>query len=133
MTTHDELHGFLARQRIAVLATATVEGPPESAAMRYGVNPALEIAFHTWAESRKCRNLLAQPACSLVMTDGDITVQYEGVASHYRAGDDFPGREQLTADLRHVDAASVLFVVRPRWIRYSDYSQNPPEIVEFSF
>ena len=133
MMTHDGLYGFLTRQRIAVLATSAGHGAPESAAMRFGVNPALEIAFHTWAESRKCRNLLTRPACSLVITEDDVTVQYEGVASHYRVGEEFPGRAELTAGLRHVDATSVLFVVRPRWIRYSDYRQDPPEIAEFSF
>jgi hypothetical protein len=27
----------------------------------------------------------------------------------------------------------VYFVVRPRWIRYSDFDQNPPLIQEFTF
>jgi len=27
----------------------------------------------------------------------------------------------------------VYFVVRPKWIRYSDFDQNPPLIQEFTF
>jgi hypothetical protein len=77
--------------------------------------PAFEIIFDTVKSSRKYPNLIARHRCSFVIGwAGEQTVQYEGEARLT-----WPG--------------IVYFVVRPKWIRYSDFDQTPPLIREFTF
>lgn len=96
--------------------------------------------FDTIATSRKARNLEADRRIALAiggLHGEEQTVQYEGEADR-PAGAEleqlqeqyfqvFPdGRERLSwPDLIHVR-------VRPRWLRYSDFSSNPPLIVEMT-
>ena len=86
-------------------------------------------------------NLIARRACSLVIGgwgQGEQTVQYEGEAeelgspeleryqeTYFKAFPDGPARMSWPG--------IVYFVVRPRWIRYSDFDQNPPLLCEFEF
>ena len=96
--------------------------------------------FDTIATSRKARNLEEDPRIALViggLQGEEQTVQYEGVADrpagaeleelqeqYFRVFPD--GRERLTwTGLIHVR-------VRPRWLRYSDFSSTPPLIVEMT-
>ena len=102
---------------------------------------AFEIVFDTLSTSRKAENLRRNPAVAFVIggtraTD-ERTVQYEGIAD-VPTGDElkrlqeiyfavFPdGRDRLSwPGLIHIR-------VKPTWIRYSNFSAPPPEIVEFS-
>jgi len=103
--------------------------------------PQFEIIFEAVKSSRKYSNLIARPACCFVIGGwgaGEQTVQYEGDAeklkspeleryqeSYFAAWPDGPSRLSLSG--------IVYFVVRPTWIRYSDFDQNPPMIREFDF
>jgi hypothetical protein len=102
------------------------------------VSPALEIIFDTLKTSRKYPNLQAQPSCSLVIGwDGEETAQFEGLAIE-------PGGEELSryqeiyfatwpdGRVRASLPQIVHIVVKPRWIRYCDYRQNPPGISEIT-
>jgi hypothetical protein len=101
--------------------------------------PELEIIFDTVKSSRKYPNLVERPSCSFVVGwDGEQTVQFEGDAFE-------PAGEELK---RYQEAYFVVwpdgparmswpgityFVVRPRWIRYSDFDRTPPFIEEITF
>jgi Pyridoxamine 5'-phosphate oxidase len=103
------------------------------------VSDDFEIIFDTVDTSRKARNLRERPGIGFLiggLAPGDErTVQYEGVADEPTGADRarltalyysvFPdGRERLTwPGLIYVRAT-------PTWLRYSDYNQNPPEILE---
>lgn len=105
------------------------------------VTERLEIIFDTVKSSRKYSNLIARHACSFVIGgwgQGEQTVQYEGEAeelgspeleryqeTYFKAFPDGPARMSWPG--------IVYFVVRPRWIRYSDFDQNPPLLCEFEF
>ena len=127
------VHRFMTAQRYGVVSSIGPDGTPQSAAVGIATTPALEVVFDTVAGSRKCANLRARPACSLVVWEGERTVQLEGVAEepvgaeleHYREAyfAVWPdGRERLSwPGLTH-------FVIRPRWIRYSDFDRDPPLI-----
>jgi hypothetical protein len=101
--------------------------------------PELEIIFDTVKSSRKYRNLIAHPSCSLVVGwDGEQTVQYEGIATEPNGAE--LKRYQEAYFAVWPDGVSrmswpgiVHFVVRPKWIRYSDYDRNPPIIEEIEF
>jgi len=137
--TEAGLYAFLAKQRLAVLGTIGHAGTPQSALVGIAITPQLEIVFDTVKSSRKYPNLIARPACSIVIGGWEATeqtVQYEGVAeelkspvleqyqtSYFEAWPDGPARMSWPG--------IVYFVVRPTWIRYSDFDQRPPLIVEW--
>lgn len=136
--TEADLYAFAGCHRLGVLATSG-ENAPESALMGLAVTPQLEIVFDTVRTSRKYPNLIARPACSFVIGwSGEQTMQYEGNAEelnppslaqyqdvYFRIWPD--GRSRMNWP------GIVYFVVRPSWIRYSDFGQSPPLIREFSF
>lgn len=136
-----ELLKFLRGHRLAVQASVSPAAAPQAAVIGYAVTDRFEIVFDTLDSSRKGQNLRRNNRLALViggLVDGEErTVQYEGIA-------DEPSGEELD-HLKQVYYAAwpdgpsrltwpgLIYVrVRPTWIRYSDFSANPPEIVEFT-
>src|ERR1700744_4338441 len=79
--TREQVFDFLSQQRLAVVsANCGTGGAPQSAVVGVAVTRDFQFVFDTVKTSRKYANLLANPACSLTIWDGEITVQYEGVA-----------------------------------------------------
>lgn len=139
--TEADLYAFMAKNRLGVLGTITRGGMPQSALVGIATTPQLEIIFDTVKSSRKYPNLIARPACSFVIGGwgtGEQTVQYEGEAEELKSPELEKYQEiyfQFWPDgpARMSWPGIVYFVVRPMWIRYSDFDQDPPLIVEFSF
>jgi hypothetical protein len=137
--TKEEIFEFMARYKLGVLGSIAPDGTPQAALVGIAVTPGLEIVFDTLNTTRKYRNLIANPAASFVVGwEGEITVQFEGVArepagserEHYRqayfqAWPDGPSRLSWPG-LTHL-------VVAPRWIRYSDFNQSPALVEEITF
>lgn len=137
--TKTDLFEFMDKQKLGVLGSVSPEGTPQSSLVGIAVTPELEIIFDTVTSSRKYRNLMAKQACSFAIGwAGETTVQYQGDARE-------PSETEL-AKCQEVyfkkwpDGPSRLtwpgityFVVRPTWIRYSDFDQSPPLIQEFNF
>ena len=125
-----ELLEYLRSERLGVLGTLAGNGQPQGALVGYAVTPQLEIVFDTVRTSRKYPNMLANPRVSFTVGAIDEkTAQYEGDAEELR-GD-------LLARLRPVyyttwtDGAAreqwadiTWFVIRPRWIRFTDYTAS---------
>jgi pyridoxine/pyridoxamine 5'-phosphate oxidase len=134
--TKSELFEFIRAHRYAVVSSVAAQGTPESAVVGFAVTPELEIIFDTVRSSRKYANLTGNPAAAVAMWTGEATAQYEGIASepdgaerdHYREiyFETWPdGRERLSwAGITH-------FVIRPKWIRYSNFDTRVIE--EFRF
>ena len=133
------LYSFIASNKLGVLGYLSPSGVPCSALVGIGVTTELEIVFDTVASSRKYGCLIANPAATFVIGwAGEVTVQLEGRAllpvgaellryqeAYFAAWPD--GRDRLSwPGIAH-------FVVRPNWIRYSDFDQRPPLIEELSF
>lgn len=137
--TEVDVYQFIAKNRLGVLGTIVHSGAPQSALVGIAVTADLEIIFDTVKSSRKYPNLIARPTCCFVIGwTGEQTVQYEGHAeelkgpelehyqkTYFQAWPDGPARLSWPG--------IVYFVVRPIWIRYSDFDQNPPFIREFTF
>jgi hypothetical protein len=137
--TKEDLRKFIGNQSLGVLATISPSGAPQSALIGIAVTTELEVIFDTVASSRKYRNLTQNATASLVIGwHGETTVQFEGEAGQ-------PSESEL-ARYKNVYFAKwpecrshetwpgiAYFVVRPKWIRYSDYDQRPPLIEEFTF
>jgi pyridoxine/pyridoxamine 5'-phosphate oxidase len=137
--TKEDIYQFIAKQKLGVLGTLSSSGSPQSALVGIAVTPELEIIFDTIKSSRKFQNLMSNRVCSFVVGwTGEITVQYEGEARQPKGVALARYRQAYFA--RWPECRSHLswlgityFVVRPRWIRYSDFDQNPPFIEEFTF
>lgn len=132
--THAELSDFMQRNRLAVIATASLKGGAEAALLDIAVTPDLEVIFETTDATRKFRNLRENPRVALVIGwDNDQTLQYEGLV------DEPLGREQERIVAHYFSVfpqklshrhwpGNHYFRVRPAWIRFSDY--NSPRSVE---
>ncbi len=137
--TEADVYRFIAQHKLGVLGTIADDGAPQSALVGIAVTPDLEIIFDTVKSSRKYPNLSGNPACCFVVGwAGEQTVQYEGRAEelrppelaryqkiYFEAWPDGPARMNWPG--------IVYFVVRPTWVRYSDFDQNPPLVREFRF
>jgi hypothetical protein len=132
----DFLYSFIAGCRYGVVSSIAADGTPQSALVGIAVTRELEIIFDTVNSSRKYRNLVERPACSLVVGwSGEQTVQYEGVA-HEPLGAELKRYQESYFEAwpdgveRMKWAGIAYFAVRPRWIRYSDFAQAPARIEE---
>jgi len=133
------VYSYMKRYRYGVVSSVSDTGMPQSALVGMAVTPELEIVFDTVNFSRKYRNLTARPSCSVVVGwDWEQTVQYEGTAIEPRGAElqryvevylaTFPdGRARMSWP------GITYFLVRPRWVRYSDFTKNPALIEEMKF
>jgi len=133
------IYSFMTQFRYGVISSTSSNGRPQSALVGIAVTQDLEIVFDTVKSSRKYPNLIERPTCSFVVGwGGEQTVQFEGVAiepedtelervqqAYFAVWPDGPERV-LWPTIAY-------FVVQPRWIRFSDFEQIPPLIVEMSF
>ena len=132
-----DLHAFMVQHRLGVVSSIGPDGAPQSALVGIAASTDIEIVFDTVTSTRKYANLVARPRCSVVVGwTGEQTVQLEGVAEelvgselerlravYFEAWPDGPSRLKWPG-ITH-------FVIRPTWIRYSDFAQDPAVIVEF--
>jgi pyridoxine/pyridoxamine 5'-phosphate oxidase len=139
--TEADVYAFLSRQKLGVLGTIDAAGKPQSALVGIAVTPKLEIVFDTVSSSRKYPNLIARPACSFVIGGwgrSEQTVQFEGEAEELKSPDlehcqEVYFRTWPDGPARMNWPGIVYFVARPKWIRYSDFDQNPRLICEFTW
>jgi general stress protein 26 len=137
--THVDLFHFIEQSKLGVLSSIGPSGKPQSALVGFAVTDDLRIVFNTVKTSRKYGNLKARPTCSFVFGwTGEQTVQYEGIAEElggmqlqqYQEVYFQPWPDGLS---RSLWPGIVYFLVKPKWIRYSNFDKNPPLILEFTF
>ena len=131
-----ELIEFLRRYKLAVVASRAADGAPQAAVVGFAVSDRLELIFDTLESTRKYQNLRADPRIALVVGwDHAITAQIEGVVDFPEGAElqrirecyfvPYPdGRDRLAwPGITHAR-------VRPTWLRYSDFTCDPPRILE---
>jgi pyridoxamine 5'-phosphate oxidase-like protein len=134
-----QLFDFLDRCSLGVLSTVGPAGAPQSALVGIAITPAFEIIFDTVDASRKFANIARDPRAAFVIGwQGEVTVQYEGTAHQISSTELGPYHEVYFRKFpdgpdRLKWKGITYYVVKPKWIRYSDYDASPPQIVEFSF
>jgi Pyridoxamine 5'-phosphate oxidase len=137
--TRGSLLDAMRSRRYAVQCSVGPGGAPQSAIVGVAVSDDFDVVFDALGTSRKAQNLRSRPEIALVFGSlegsDERTVQFEGIADEPTGADRdrlvdlyltvFPdGRErQSWPHLTYLRA-------RPRWLRYSDFNVNPPEIVE---
>jgi hypothetical protein len=133
------VYEFVATQKLAVVSSIAPGGTPQSALVGIAVTPEFEIVFDTLNTTRKYRNLIATPECSFVIGgSSEVTVQYEGAAEEPAGAERERWKEIYFGTWpdgrdRQKWPGITWFAVRPRWIRYSNFEKQPPEIAEFRF
>ena len=141
-TTRADILEFMRGHSLAVQASVSPSNSPQAAVVGFIVTDDFEMFFDTLDSTRKVSNLRQNVRIALViggLTDGDErTVQYEGVADEPKGLElerlkeryfvRFPdGRDRRTwPGLTYVRT-------RARWLRFSNFNQAPPEIVELNF
>ena len=135
--THADLRTFLRAQQCATEATATPVGVPQAAVIGVAVTDSLELIFDTLTTSRKHANLEHDARIALVIGWDDArTAQIEGVADRPNGADLERVREIYLARFpdgqeRATLPAIAYWRVCPIWIRFSDFTEDPPTITEW--
>lgn len=138
--TREQVVQFIRSQTLGVVSTLGPGGEPQAALVGIAVTDDCELVFDTVESSRKATNLRHDARVGVVVggtMQDERTLQADGVAD-VPAGSDrehildvylarFPdGRGRLSwPGITHVR-------IRPRWLRYSDFNQVPPLIVEIA-
>jgi len=132
---------FLRAHRLAVQATASLDGAPQAAVVGYAITDAFEIVFDTLASTRKAENIRRNPKLAFVIGGlkkaDERTVQYEGVADE-PVGEELERLKQIYYEVfpdgrSRLSWPGLIYVrVKPTWLRYSDYNSDPPQIVELA-
>lgn len=138
MTAFDLL-AFMDSHTLAVQASVSPSGSPQAAVVGFVVTERFEMFFDTIDSTRKAVNLRRNASVAFLiggMDGNERTVQYEGVADE-PAGAELELLKQRYFS-RFPDGPSrlawpglIYLRARPTWIRYSDFSVNPPQIQEF--
>ncbi len=133
------LYNFIKDRKLAVLATVSKSGFPESSVMGIAITKELEIICSSFNSSRKFQNLKANSKASLVIGwEKGKTVQYEGVAKEVLEKD---LDDVLELYLKRVFSIAkyvprefgVIYKIKPKWIRYSDLGVEPWERFDVKF
>ncbi len=134
--TLEEVFDIARSKRFLVVSTVNESGAPEAALMGFALTGAREIVFDTLSTSRKAVNLARNPTAALVIGwDENISLQIEGEARR-PVGDDLASakaayfRDWPDGRARENWPNIAYIVVRPKWIRYSNYS-GVPVVEEF--
>ncbi len=129
--------------KLCTLATVNSQGKPESALMAYAIlsEVNLTLVLSTRTGTRKWGNLKNNSQLSLVFGSGfrEATVQYEGIAKLVDNPESFKTYEDVyfsqnpeTLQFKGLPELGFI-VVTPKWIRFTNYTLNPPDIEEKTF
>lgn len=131
---------YLKHEIHAVISTTTPEGNPESALIGYGQTDDLEIIFGTDRRARKYKNIINNRNVSVVIGGWSdyITVQYEGEAEELVAPEVDIYKKMYhekvpSAEKYANNPTQAYFKILPKWIRYSDFSEDKEQIFEVVF
>ena len=130
---------FIKKNDFCVLSTSSKTGKSESAVMALTVKDDFTLLMNTAGTTRKIINLLENPQVSVIVggLKNDPSVQIDGKASVIE------GDEAKTAcaymlnvhpELKDYGIETGKFIsITPNWLRWVDFTQNPPVIEEFTF
>jgi general stress protein 26 len=141
-TTKNAVLEFMRSHSVAAEASVSPSGRPQAAVVGFVVTDDFEVFFDTVDSTRKAANLRQNPSISLVIggfgAGDERTVQFQGIVDS-PGGAELERLKELYFD-RFPDGRDrvnwpglVYLRARPTWIRFSDFSRAPPEIVEFDF
>lgn len=138
MINKNDVLEFIKKQSLAVISTVTPDHKSESAVMAYSVKDDLTLIMSTEPNTRKYQNIQNNQYVSVVIggLKDDPTLQIDGIAKILNTLEETEAKTFALAqhpELKdYLSTTCKFFTISPVWLRYSDFSQNPPEIVEFN-
>jgi PPOX class probable F420-dependent enzyme len=83
--TPEEARSFLERSKTMILCSNGRDGAPHPMPMWFGIEPDGAIVMTTFTKSQKIRNLERDPRVSLLLEDGDVYAELQGVVLYGEA------------------------------------------------
>ena len=139
MIEKNQILEFVKKNGLCVLSTVSPDNRSESAVMALTVKDDFTLLMNTEPNTRKISNLQTNPSVSLIVGgfNNDPSVQIEGVAIVLEGSAADLAKNTMLAmhpELKDYLSPSGKFIsVKPVWCRWSNFSQNPPEIYEITF
>jgi len=129
---------LLKKNGLCVLATANKVGKTEAAVMAYVIKDDFTILIFTDEGTRKYKNLLENNLVSIVVggLKDDPETQIDGTVKILE-GEEVKAAENFAFAVHpewkdYVSATTKWLEVKPNWLRFTDFSKSPPEIVEIT-
>jgi hypothetical protein len=137
------IYEFLRQQSLGVISVFNSKTEsPESALVAFAETETLEIIFGTMQFARKYESLKSSPKISFVTglsSSNYVTLQYEGIAKEVVGEEEKECKEILSKKDTPCTEEFLsnqnfkMFKIAPAWISFSDYTKNPPHIIEIRF
>lgn len=129
---------FIKSEKYAVISSINNASHPESALVAFSEKDNFEIIFASNEKSRKVQNILLNPNISMVIglgKDHMTSVQIEGTARVLKLDEaeeyiDLHTKKHPEFKELIKTPGECIIVVSPFWVRYTDVSNQPPEIFE---
>jgi class 3 adenylate cyclase len=130
-----DLLRFVRAHRLAVVATNSPDGQPQTSVVRFVVTDAFELIVDAHGTARKVGNLGNSPKVGVTIGWDDLqTLQIDGMGEIQR-GDDLERAKQFYASqfperyrARQGIEDLVFIRITPRWMRFSDFRRNPADV-----
>lgn len=120
----------LNEQATCTLATASADGAPEAATVRFVTDEALNLCITTESTYRKYQNMMANPRVAVVVDGDEANLQLEGTATEVH------GEAAAAIEQQYIDKYgktqyltnewSVFFEIQTDWARVLVDGQYPP-------
>jgi len=138
--TRADLLTFMRGHEHAVEASVSSQGAPQAAVVGIVVSDSFELGFDTLEQTRKAANLARDGRVAFVVGGPEPgalrTVQFEGIADRPQGAELAALKERYLARfpdgrIRQSWPGLIYIRVRPTWLRWSDFSVEPPVILEW--
>lgn len=108
------------------------DGRPQSATVGVSLDDNFNILIATKRSTRKAENIVNNPQVSIVVGfSGSKTVQIEGIAEVFDSENNSDRVEyhfkKVPGAKKHAkDDGQIYFLIKPSWLRYTDYTLDDP-------
>jgi len=140
MERKPEILEFIKSKSLMTLSSINSSDKPEAALIGFGETNEFQLICGTSNASRKYANITKNPKVAVVigLGDGLTTVQYEGTARELEGAEIDTYTELYFAKYpvarRHKELGGErYFLIEPTWLRYTDISTKPWDVVELNF
>ncbi len=137
----DKIYNLLHANEFCVISTNQPGLAPESAVISFSELEDMQLIFGTFQGSRKYQNIKQDNKVSLALGWDNTTkqtLQIEGYAMEVNDADrlrieDIHCKKNPSSERFRGKPEQRYFIVKPYWLKYSDYSVHPQEIWELHF
>ena len=131
ISKHIEKHSF------GMIGVSPKKDSLEQEIVRISHKGNLELIFDTVKKNNKYKNLKKNPEIALAIGWSDITIEYEGLAYELEGSEKDEYQKihllKIPNQLEFINGEVTLFKVTPKWVKCSDSTKEPPEVLEMSF